>query len=71
MTLTEILPAVRQLAAAEKLRLIRILAEDLDSIDDSYPLAANKVYYIATPYDTFGAGKTLMDAMIVADRTSE
>lgn len=71
MTLTEILPAVRQLAASEKLRLIRILAEELDSIDDSYPLEANRVYYVGTPYNTFGAGKLLMDAMMVADHTSE
>jgi hypothetical protein len=29
MTLAEVLPAVRQLTAPEKLKLIRILAEDL------------------------------------------
>ncbi len=31
MTLAEVLPAVRELTAAEKLKLIRILAEDLDT----------------------------------------
>ena len=30
MTLAEVLPAVRQLTALEKLKLIRLLAEDLD-----------------------------------------
>ena len=33
MSLTELLPAVRQLPALDKLRLIRILAEELDSIE--------------------------------------
>jgi hypothetical protein len=32
MTLKELLPAVRQLPASDKLRLIRILAEELDTI---------------------------------------
>jgi hypothetical protein len=30
MTLTELLPKIRQLSAPEKLKLIRLLAEDLD-----------------------------------------
>jgi hypothetical protein len=30
MTLAEVLPGARQLSAAEKLKLIRILVEDLD-----------------------------------------
>ena len=44
MTLTEILPAVRQLPALDKLRLIRILAEDLDVDEDISPLEPNKLY---------------------------
>ncbi|XGB38690.1 MAG: hypothetical protein LVT47_10290 [Cyanobacteria bacterium LVE1205-1] len=34
MTLAEILPAARKLTVTEKVRLIRILAEDLDKLED-------------------------------------
>jgi hypothetical protein len=63
MTLTELLPAVRQLSAPDKLKLIRILAEDLDTSEDIFPLEPHKIYYLATPYNAFGAGRTLMDAI--------
>ena len=61
MTLTEILPAIRQLAAQDKLRLIRILAEELDVKDDLFPFRPNKIYYLPTPYNSFGAGKALIE----------
>lgn len=67
MTLTEILPAVRQLRLVDKIRLIRILAEELDVEQNIFPFEPYKVYYLATPYNVFGAGKALMDAMSVAD----
>ncbi len=63
MTLTEILPAVRQLPALDKIRLLRILAEELDTEEDIFPLEPYKVYYLPTPYNAFGAGKVLMEAM--------
>ncbi len=63
MTLTEILPAVRQLPALDKLRLIRILAEDLDTGEEIFPFEPNKLYHLATPYDSFGAGRALMNAL--------
>jgi hypothetical protein len=63
MTLAELLPAIRQLPALEKLRLIRILAEDLDTAEDIAPFEPHKIYYLPTPYNTFGAGKALMQAM--------
>lgn len=63
MTLTEILPTVRQLSIVDKIRLIRILAEELDVAQDILPFEPYKVYYLATPYDVFGAGEALMDAM--------
>ena len=71
MTLTEILPAVRQLPALDKLRLIRILAEDLDTGEDISPFEPNKLYHLATPYDSFGAGRALMNAMKLADSPSD
>jgi len=63
MSLTELLPAVRQLPALDKLRLIRILAEELDSNEDIYPLQPNKIYYLPTPYNSFGVGRLLMAAL--------
>ena len=66
MTLTEILPLVRQLPAVDKVRLIRILAEELDLEEDISPFEPYKIYYLPTPYDMFGAGRALMDAMAEA-----
>lgn len=70
MTLTEVLPAVRQLPTLDKIRLIRILAEELDLEEDIFPFEPYKIYYLPTPYNTFGAGKALMDAMRIADSHS-
>lgn len=63
MTLSELLPAVRQLSATEKLKLIRILAEELDASSDISPLEPFKVYELPTPYNSFGAGAVLMETM--------
>lgn len=60
MTLAEVLPSVRQLSVTEKLKLIRILAEDLDMAQDIEPLEPFKTYDLPTPYDCFGAGAVLM-----------
>ncbi len=68
MKLTELLPMVRQLSAPDKLKLIRILAEELDTSEDISPLEPHKIYYLPTPYDSFGAGETLMQAMQSADK---
>ena len=68
MTLAEILPAVRQLPAQDKLRLIRILAEELDTqTKDILPFQPNRIYYLPTPYNSYGVGKVLMDAMKKAE----
>ncbi|MDJ0681078.1 MAG: hypothetical protein QNJ18_14565 [Xenococcaceae cyanobacterium MO_167.B52] len=61
MTLAEVLPAIRQLSPAEKLKLIRILAEDLDGAENIAPLEPFKTYDLPTPYDNFGAGAILME----------
>ncbi len=61
MTLAELLPSVRLLSSTEKLKLIRILAEDLDMTDDISPLEPFKTYELPTPYDSFGAGAILME----------
>ena len=67
MTFAEILPAVRRLSASEKLKLIRILAEDLDTTEDIAPLEPFKTYDLPTPYDCFGAGAVLMEALKHSD----
>ena len=61
MTLAEVLPSARLLSATEKLKLIRILAEDLDIAEDISPLEPFKTYDLPTPYDSFGAGAVLME----------
>jgi hypothetical protein len=67
MTLADVLPAARQLSATEKLKLIRILAEDLDIAEDIAPLEPFKTYNLPTPYDCFGAGAVLMEAFKESD----
>ncbi|MEG3921440.1 hypothetical protein QUA07_20355 [Microcoleus sp. T3_A4] len=67
MTLTELLPTIRQLSASEKRELIRILMAEEDIIEDISPLEPYKIYYLPTPYDTFGAGAALMQAMNLAN----
>lgn len=63
MSLAEMLPSIRQLPPIEKLRLIRILAEELDTTEGIFPFEPNKIYYLPTPYNSFGAGRALMNAM--------
>lgn len=71
MRLTEILLMVRQLSAPDKLKLIRILAEQLDTNEDISPLEPHKVHYLPTSYNSFGAGEILMQAMQLSDGESE
>ena len=63
MTLADVLPNARKLSAIEKLKLIRILAEDLDTAENIAPLEPFKTYDLPTPYDSFGAGKILMQTL--------
>ena len=67
MTLTDLLPMLRQLSVQDKLRLIRILASELDIESDISPLEPHKIYYLPTPYNAFGAGEALMQAMKLAE----
>ncbi len=63
MTFTELLSAIQQLSPQEKLKLIRILAEELDTKEDIPPLEPYKTYDLPTPYNNFGVGELLMQAM--------
>jgi hypothetical protein len=66
MTLAEVLPVVRQLTPPEKLKLIRLLAEDLERAEEIFSLERGKVYKLPTPYDSFGAAQALADALAAA-----
>jgi hypothetical protein len=63
MTLADVLPNARKLSAIEKLKLIRLLAEDLDTAENIAPLEPFKTYDLPTPYDNFGAGAILMQTL--------
>ncbi len=69
MTLTEVLPTIRKLSIIEKLKLIRILAEDLEAAEDISPLEPFKTYDLPTPDNCFGAGAVLMQAASEAKQT--
>jgi hypothetical protein len=69
MTLAEVLPAVRQLTASEKLKLLRLLAEDLDRDETLSLFEHGKAYNLPTPYDSYGAAQALADALAAAQET--
>jgi hypothetical protein len=62
-----VFPAARKLSPTEKLKLIRILAEDLEMVEDISPLEPFKTYDLPTPYDCFGAGAVLMETLKPSD----
>ena len=68
MTLSEVLPTIRQLSSTEKLTLIRILAEELEAAEDISPLEPFKTYDLPTPYNSFGVGAVLMQSLEAADQ---
>lgn len=59
MTLSEIIPDARSLSAADKLRLIRILADDVDPEPEIGPLQHGRTYTVATPAFEPGAAEAL------------
>lgn len=62
-TLNELIPIIRTLPTLDKLRLIRVLATELENMGDVFPLEVNKTYYLPTPYNSFGAAAILAEAM--------
>ena len=61
MTLAELLSAVRSLSTLAKLKLIRLLAEELDTAREIFPLEPYKTSNLPTPYNSFGAGAIFME----------
>lgn len=64
MTLADVLPSVQQLPKPDKLKLIRLLAAEVETDSQLiFPLQPYKVYYLATPAPAPGAGRALMQAL--------
>ena len=63
MTLTDILPLVQELTSADKLKLFRLLAENLAIGDDIRLFEPGKIYQLPTPYNSYGAARILADAL--------
>lgn len=63
MTLAEMIPAIRELPALDKLHLIRILAEELDAASENLFFAPGATYPIYSPFDSYDAAATLMNAL--------
>lgn len=61
MTLNEIMVSVRLLPAADKLKLIRCLAIEIDDGDEVTPLEHGAVYSLQTPRFDEGAAAALLD----------
>jgi hypothetical protein len=59
MSLTEILSEIRTLSAADKLRLIRLLAEQVDAEGEIAPLEHGRIYIVSTPVFDPGASEIL------------
>lgn len=68
MTLSEILPSVRQLSILKKLKLIRILAEVLEAAEDISPLEPFRSYDLPTPFTNDGAASLLIEGLDSADQ---
>lgn len=70
VTLTELLPNIRQLAFLDKIRLIRILAEDIEvpkNQEQTY-FEPYKTYFLHTPQFEAGAADILMQALMEASQ---
>lgn len=63
MSLAELIPDVRQLPAIDKIKLIRILAEDIDYQEEISPFETNKIYFLSTPFNSFGAAEILIEEL--------
>jgi len=66
MSLAEILPSVRSLSAADKLRLIRLVAEQLALDIEIAPLEHGRTYAVSTPVFEPGAAEILLRELAAA-----
>ena len=68
MSFAEVLPIVRNLSRVEKLRLIRLLADDLTQIEESTPFEAGQTYPLSSPDRAYEAAAVLLQEL-EAERT--
>jgi hypothetical protein len=62
MSLTEVLPEVQALSRLDKIRLIQILARDLEG-DESSPIEPGRAYPVWSPDQAFAAAAALLEAL--------
>jgi hypothetical protein len=67
MQLAEILPSARLLSAADKLRLIRVLATDIDDGEPAGPLEHGRSYRLGSPQFEAGAAEVLLAELAVKE----
>ncbi len=70
VTLTELLPNIRQLAFLDKIRLIRFLADEIEvpKVQEQMYFEPYKTYYLHTPQFEAGAADILMQALTEASQ---
>jgi hypothetical protein len=69
MSLTELLPILRELPRADKLRLVQFLVSELAREEGVSLFESERDYPIWTPYNAFEAADTLLNAL-ATDRVS-
>ncbi len=62
MTLTEILPSLRQLTNKEKLKAVQFLVNEI-AVEEDVLLESGNEYPIHSVYDSFEAGDALMQLL--------
>ena len=67
MSIVELLPAVRSLSRADKLRLIQMLAAELEGEEASTPLVPGQTYPLWSPVEAYAAATVLL-GVLEADR---
>ncbi len=63
MSLTELLPTIKMLPRADKLRLMQLLVIDLAQEEGVSLLAAEAEYPVWTPINAVDAGETLLQML--------
>ena len=68
MSITEVLPEVRSLSRGDKLKLIQLLAQELER-DETEIIAPNRDYPVWSPDAAFAAGATMLDVLAEEKRS--
>jgi hypothetical protein len=66
MSVTELLPTLRELSRADKLRVMHFLVEELARAEDAL-LTPGASYPVWSPYDAHEAAKTLLGVLAGAE----